>query len=66
MISSEMEETIAELDDFLTGKQTFWNKCHGSVTGDCENQMRLTFETDNAHIIGLAAKLNALVFLEGK
>jgi len=59
--NDELSEALAELERWLDGGHSWANKCHGSVTGDYEGQATLTIQTDNAHKIALAAKVNALI-----
>ena len=63
MAAAKVQSAATELAEWIEGKATLWNDCHGSVTGDYERQFTLTIEADAAQKIALAAQLNALVFL---
>ena len=60
--NDELSDALRELEDWIDGTQSWHNKCHGDVTGDYEGQAALTIQTDNAHKIALAAKVNALTY----
>ena len=58
--NDQLIEALDELQGWIDGTQTWHNKCHGDVTGDYDGQATLTIQTDNAHKVALAAKVNAL------
>jgi len=59
----QLNEALSELDEWIKGNRTNWNRMHGSETGDYENQIVNTQNADNAQKIALAAKVNALVLI---
>lgn len=55
--------TLEELDLWVKGQLSTADMVHGSVTGDYENQAIHALNGDNARIIALSAKVEALIVL---
>lgn len=59
-LEERLSEALIELEAWQKGERSHHNRMHGSVTGDYENQIVNTQNADNATMIALAAKVNAL------
>ena len=59
-LEGQLADALLELEAWQKGEMSHHNQMHGSVTGDYDNQIVNTQNADNATIIALAAKVNAL------
>lgn len=63
MNQRDVSTILAELQQWLSGSMSHWNRMQVS---DIDTWTALTAQADAAHIIGLSAELNALIYLEQK